>query len=128
VALRRDSVTVACPDDSFEAHDQERIRFILNRPISWLRLPRSEISDAIQRHYVEDGAINDCGWTLRFQCPQRWRDLVPTDDNGVRYCNVCDQNVHACYTDAAVAAHANKGHCVAIMDGFGVELIGDVGH
>ncbi|MCR9211544.1 MAG: hypothetical protein NXI28_25245 [bacterium] len=129
VALAQDLLTIACPDDSFGPRDEERVRFILDRPISWLRLPRSEIADAVQRHYVVDGAINDCGWTMRYQCPQRWRDLAPTDDEMVRHCNVCDRNVHACYTDESVAAHADKGDCVAIMDGFGgVELIGDVGH
>jgi len=129
VALSKNILTIACPDDSFGDRDQERVQYILERPISWLRLPRMEIVDAIQRHYVVDGAIQDCGWTMRFQCPQRWRDLALTDDDAVRYCNVCERKVHACYTDDAVTAHAALGHCVAIMDGFGgVELIGDVGH
>jgi hypothetical protein len=129
VAFSRDVLIIACPDECFDARDEERVRYILNRPISWLRLPRSEISDAIQRHYVVDGAIDDCGWRMRFQCPQRWRDLIPTDDDAIRYCNVCDRSVHACYTDESVAEHAAQSHCVAIMDGFGgVELIGDVGY
>ena len=129
VALTQDVLMIACPEESFGPCDQERVQYILDRRISWLRLPRAEIVDAIQRHYVVDGTIDDCGWSMRYQCPQRWRDLIPTHDDAVRYCNVCDRNVHACYTDESVAAHAEKGHCVAIMDGFGgVELIGDVGH
>jgi hypothetical protein len=129
VALGPDSLMIACPDDSFDSRDRERVCYVLDRPISWLQLPRAEITDAIQRYYVEDGAITDCGWTMRYQCPQRWRDLAATDVGSTRYCNVCNRNVYACYTDDGVAAHAKKGDCVAIMDGFGgVELIGDVGY
>ena len=126
VALTKEALIVACPNESFGIVDEERVEFILDRRITWLRMPRSEIADAIQRHYVDDGAINDCGWQMRFQCPQRWRDLIPTDADAIRHCNVCDRDVYACYDKESVAEHAAKAHCVAIMDGFGFELIGDV--
>lgn len=128
VALHDEVLTVACPVETFSIKDAVRVESILARKIHWLHVPRDEISEAINRHYVVDGSIVECGWEFRFRCPQRWRDLAPTNDESVRFCCVCSRNVYACHNESMVQEHSSQGRCVAIMqDSFGgYELIGDV--
>lgn len=50
---------------------------------------------------------------FRRVCPQRWEDLTPTDEPGVRNCGQCDRRVYFCTTDAETIAHARAGDCIA---------------
>lgn len=120
-------LTVACPNESFGPHQEEKILFILDRKIQWERHPRCDIQKTIDRHYGVSGGVENCEWRFRYQCPHRWRNFAITDDDMVRFCPVCSRNVYLCIDDAAVMLHANLGHCIAKDDGFGLELIGDVG-
>ena len=45
-----DSITVACPEDSFGPSEQEKLQFILKRLVYWQRFPRAAILAAIDRH------------------------------------------------------------------------------
>jgi uncharacterized protein (TIGR02996 family) len=47
-------------------------------------------------------------------CDKRWDELNVTEDNAVRYCEGCKQNVHYCDTITQAREHARQGHCVAI--------------
>jgi len=117
VALHEQELVVACAYESLESFDQQHLPYILNLPVSYIRLPRSEIIDAINRSYVEDGTIDGCAESLRYQCPQRWRDLAPTEDASVRFCNVCNFRVHACDTRERATEYVAAGSRVAIMRG-----------
>jgi hypothetical protein len=121
-----DSLTIACPDESFGAIDEERIRFILNRPITWEIHTRPDIQSAINRHYGMSGGVENCEWEFRYRCPHRWQNFATTDDKMIRYCPVCARNVYLCADDASVIRHARLGHCIAKEDSFGLEMIGDV--
>ncbi len=57
--------------------------------------------------------IRNCLPVFRLVCPQRWEDLTPTNEPGVRHCVQCDQRVYRCATDAETIAHARAGHCIA---------------
>ncbi len=58
-------------------------------------------------------AIRNCPPPFRFTCEKSWEGLEPTDQEGVRHCDSCNENVHLCETDAAMLDHARQGHCVA---------------
>lgn len=49
-----------------------------------------------------------------FQCPNQWGMLQPTDDEAVRFCEVCEQKVYHCETTEQVRHHALRGRCVAV--------------
>ena len=121
-----DSITVACPDDSFGPSEQEKMQFILNRLVYWRHFPRAEICTAIDLHYVPSGGVENCGWKFRYQCPHRWRHFARTESESVRFCPICSRHVYLCTDDQDVIHYAQLGHCVAKMDGFGLELIGEV--
>jgi uncharacterized protein (TIGR02996 family) len=47
-------------------------------------------------------------------CDKRWDELTVTEDNTVRYCEGCKQNVHYCDTLTTAREHAQRGHCIAV--------------
>jgi uncharacterized protein (TIGR02996 family) len=47
-------------------------------------------------------------------CDKRWDELTVTEDNAIRYCEGCKQNVHYCDTLTVAREHAEKGHCIAV--------------
>ncbi len=47
-------------------------------------------------------------------CHRDWAHLMPTDKDGVRFCDECEENVHYCDTIVAARRHARQGHCVAV--------------
>ena len=121
-----DILTIAFPNDLPDWFEKDRIEFILNRPIRWIPYPHNDIQSAINRHYDVPAGIDNCSWTFKYECPHRWKSLATTDDNSIRFCPVCSRNVYLCHTDSDVAHHAQAGDCVAKIDGFGIELLGEV--
>ena len=61
----------------------------------------------IKRRYLK---IQDC---FEFQCPQRWEDLEPTDQPGVKHCGECDRNVHKATNKAQLLKLGDEGKCAA---------------
>jgi hypothetical protein len=47
-------------------------------------------------------------------CDKDWDELTVTEDNAIRFCESCKQNVHYCDTITVARAHARQGHCVAV--------------
>ena len=113
VDLNRDFLTLACPNDNFGPVEEDRLHFILKRPLRWVRVARDDILASIQRHYGLSGGVDNCTWSFRYQCPHRWINFASTDDDVIRYCSVCQRNVHLCYDDDDVIRHASVGHCIA---------------
>lgn len=76
--------------------------------------------------------IENCDWEFKFQCPVDWEQLVRTNKEDVRVCDVCLKEVYRCISDADVHTHAALGHCVAIRveeyedDSSGGYLLGDI--
>ncbi len=58
--------------------------------------------------------VENCDLRFRYVCPKRWENLEPTDDNRVRHCDTCDQNVYYCRSVADARGRALGGQCVAI--------------
>src|SRR5438552_2196635 len=55
----------------------------------------------------------NCPSNFDVKCPTEWEKLKATNDDSVRFCNVCQQKVHLCKTPDEFVAHGNQGHCVA---------------
>jgi len=59
--------------------------------------------------------IENCGWIFKIQCPLQWDQLAETADPAIRTCGSCLQNVYLCETGEQGVAHAQLGHCVALV-------------
>lgn len=51
---------------------------------------------------------------FRFVCDRDWSDMVPTEDETVRHCAHCREDVHYCGTIKEARDHARQGHCIAV--------------
>jgi uncharacterized protein (TIGR02996 family) len=51
---------------------------------------------------------------FRFQCPKKWEQLDPTEDDAVRFCETCQQKVYFCSSVQEAGEHARRDDCVAI--------------
>lgn len=51
---------------------------------------------------------------FEFVCDKHWNQLTPTDDQTVRFCDSCRENVHYCDTIVTARQHAAEGHCIAV--------------
>lgn len=54
------------------------------------------------------------GLAFAFECPKRWEELTPTEENGVRFCGACQKTVHYCRDRDDLRLNANLGNCVAV--------------
>jgi hypothetical protein len=52
---------------------------------------------------------------FEFECPRTWDSLARTSDPDVRHCDSCRHLVHRVQSDAELAAHAARGHCVSVL-------------
>lgn len=55
-------------------------------------------------------------YVFKFECPVDWEDLEKTDDEKIRYCGRCCNNVYFSETQAELAANAVKGNCVSLFE------------
>jgi uncharacterized protein (TIGR02996 family) len=58
--------------------------------------------------------IDNCRLKFGFRCPLRWERLRVTDDDRVRFCNSCKQEVHHCHSIDEARTEAQAGRCVAV--------------
>jgi hypothetical protein len=56
--------------------------------------------------------IRNCNFIL--ECPARWDDLGPTDQEGGRYCDACQRNVFMCNTQDELRVRIEQNDCVAV--------------
>jgi hypothetical protein len=49
-----------------------------------------------------------------FQCPKRWEQLRPTEDEAVRFCDQCRRQVFFCTSLEVAQTHAAVGDCIAV--------------
>jgi hypothetical protein len=58
--------------------------------------------------------IRNC--TVKFKCPQLWKQLATTDDPKVRYCDQCLEHVYLVQSEEELAEQSALGRCVAILN------------
>lgn len=51
---------------------------------------------------------------FRFECPNKWETLTPTNDSEVRFCDECQQQVFRVTSVDQAEAMARKGRCIAV--------------
>lgn len=61
---------------------------------------------------AKNTAIKNCEFL--FKCPRDWEQLSKTDNEGIRFCNVCDKGVYLAEDDDTLKLLAALGKCVAI--------------
>jgi hypothetical protein len=49
-----------------------------------------------------------------FYCPKRWETLAPTESDGVRFCEHCNEQVHYVTTIQEAELRAKAGDCIAL--------------
>ncbi len=62
--------------------------------------------------------INSDGCELTFECTRKLSDLTSTNDESIRHCSSCDENVHWCDTQKDIDRAKKKGWCVAYRVGY----------
>jgi hypothetical protein len=55
--------------------------------------------------------ITNC--VFKFKCPLEWGKLDKTDIQGIRFCDICNRNVHFARTQSELDDLAGRGKCVA---------------
>ncbi len=58
--------------------------------------------------------VENCDAHFDFACPMEWGQLTPTDDPGVRACNLCDELVYYSTSISIARKHAAMNRCVAV--------------
>jgi hypothetical protein len=83
---------------------------------------RQEVDEFLSAVLFSPMPIKNCGQRLgdeprlrfSFRCPQTWGDLRPTDEDKVRFCEVCSTPVQRCSTLAEAERHALLGGCISV--------------
>ena len=57
--------------------------------------------------------IRGCEVKFRKKCPQLWENLKPTENESVKFCDECSQNVYYAQTDQEAISYAEQGFCIA---------------
>lgn len=99
--------------------DRVRVRELAEKlPVGWL----AAVSHAAVENCVTGGTLV-YNWQRRrpletvqfaFECPKQWAEMTPTDDDKVRHCEACKQNVYFCETIGEAQLRAWHGECVAV--------------
>lgn len=86
-------------------------------PTDWLAVVSRLKIEGCQAKAEERNRTPRLGMVLNlfeFVCDKRWDEMTPTEDQAVRRCGQCQQNVHYCDTLAVARQHADQGHCIAV--------------
>lgn len=69
--------------------------------------------------------IRNC--TFAYKCKAQWDDLEETAEEYIRFCEVCQKEVHFCESDAELIANVKLNRCIAILKPYSsMRLLGDV--
>ena len=102
-----------------ETKEKELQQLAATLPTDWLavvsRLKVEGCGQKSDRHLANRTAsYADVETLFEFVCDKQWDEMTPTEDQDVRHCGQCKQNVHYCDTITVAREHAEKGHCVAV--------------
>ena len=60
--------------------------------------------------------IENCEYSVKYECPLKWKNLKKTDDPTIRFCNECNKNVYRCKTEQDLDEHIKLNHCIAVNE------------
>lgn len=67
--------------------------------------------------FLRPGEVWNCKLVAGTPCEMGWNSLTPTDDQRVRICEECKQEVIRCHSPEEFVQRGNAGKCVAIPKG-----------
>ena len=70
--------------------------------------------------------IDNCEFSVEYECPLEWKNLKKTDDSQIRFCNECSKNVYRCKTDEDMDKHIKLNHCIAVNEPQVMGVMGDM--
>ncbi|OWK38650.1 TIGR02996 domain-containing protein [Fimbriiglobus ruber] len=83
-------------------------------PTDWLAVVSHLPVENCRSRREPSGQSTRISLDFEFVCGKRWEDMRVTDDNAVRFCEGCRQEVYYCDTIMGARRHARVGHCVAV--------------
>jgi len=119
VSFSNDQLTLVVPIGAEKDGDKtlDNLRFVLGRNFEIHTAPREQLAKIIDIHYrAGSAAIQNCGSRFRFKCQKQWMELQSTENQFVRFCDACDQNVFYCHTKEELNERASKNQCVAFAN------------
>ena len=57
---------------------------------------------------------NNPRFEMDFVCPKKWNEMIPTENNKVRFCGDCQKNVYFCDNIIEARELGNKGSCIGL--------------
>jgi hypothetical protein len=51
-------------------------------------------------------------YVFKFECAEAWESLTETENENIRHCQQCGQNVHLVQNPEEFTANAEKGSCI----------------
>mgnify|MGYP000742321081 CR=1 FL=1 len=60
--------------------------------------------------------IENCEYSVKYECPLKWKNLKKTDDPTIRFCNECNKNVYQCKNENDMDEHIKLNHCIALEE------------
>ena len=60
--------------------------------------------------------IENCEYSVEYECPLEWKNLKKTDDSKIRFCNECNKNVYRCKIEKDMDEHIKLNHCIAVNE------------
>ena len=60
--------------------------------------------------------IENCEYTVEYECPYEWKNLKKIGDSKIRFCNECNKNVYRCKTEKDMDEHIKLNHCIAVNE------------
>lgn len=83
-------------------------------PTEWLAVvSRLKVENCAEKR-AEALAQRRLRQMFEFVCDKRWDELTATDDDAVRSCGQCKENVHYCDTITEARQSAALGRCIAV--------------
>jgi hypothetical protein len=61
----------------------------------------------------DDESISIRNCRFAFKCDKKWDDLEETQEELIRFCNMCEKEVHFCEDDDELARNVRLNRCVA---------------
>lgn len=106
----------------------EKLQFVLDRKIVCAVADRQRIERAIDEVYTYLATeIRNCPLDFRVNCPRRWLELRPGEQQGVRFCDTCHRAVYLCNDENQAIEQARQGRCVAIYRAVEHEYVDSLG-
>ena len=95
---------------------QEKLEFIFQQKFKFSFAPKESLELIINRQIrIGNATIQNCDVKFKFQCPQEWLRMTPKNDEKIRFCSTCQQNVHLCETAEQAESLGRNGLCVALL-------------